>query len=140
MVDPTDTPRPGSGPVAGPPRDRSRTAGDETASVGEVFEYVKEYAKQETLGPLKGAGRWLGAGVAGSLLLGIGFVLLLLGLLRLLQTEWTRSATGSLSWLAYLIVLVVCVLLLVVTIKRINKAPLNPSESPTAGSAARKDH
>lgn len=101
------------------------TAGD-SSSVGEIVEYVTAYAKQETLGPLRGAGRWLGAGAAGAVLLGVGFVLLLLGLLRLLQTEWTRSATGSLSWLSYLIVLVVCVLLLVITIKRVNKAPLNP--------------
>ena len=101
------------------------TAG-ESASVGEIVEYVTAYAKQETLGPLRGAGRWLGAGAAGAVLLGVGFVLLLLGLLRLLQTEWTRSATGSLSWLSYLIVLVVCALLALITIKRINKAPLNP--------------
>ena len=37
--------------------DPSRT---ETASLGEVFEFVKTYAKQETVGPLKGAGRWIG--------------------------------------------------------------------------------
>lgn len=103
-----------------------RTETTESASVGEIVEYVTAYAKQETLGPLRGAGRWLGAGVAGAVLLGIGFVLLLLGLLRLLQTEWTRSATGSLSWLSYLIVLVACALLMVITFKRINRAPLNP--------------
>ena len=34
----------------------------EQASVGEIIDYVKEYAKQETLGPLKGAGAWLGWG------------------------------------------------------------------------------
>lgn len=31
----------------------------ESAGVSDVVDLVKEYAKQETLGPLKGAGRWL---------------------------------------------------------------------------------
>jgi hypothetical protein len=97
----------------------------EEASVGEVIEFVKAYAKQETLGPLKGAGRWLGFGAAAALSLGVGLVLVLIGVLRLVQTEWDRSATGSLSWLAYLITLVVTVLLLVVTILRIKKSTLN---------------
>ena len=50
---------------------------------------------------------------------------MMLGLLRLLQTEWERSATGRLSWLSYLIVLVVVVGLLVITITRISKKSLN---------------
>lgn len=102
---------------------------------GDVVSTVVAYAKQETLGPLRGAGRWLAAGVGGALLLGIGAILLLLGLLRLLQTEWTRSATGSLSWLSYVIVLVVASLILLITVKRINKAPLNP---PPARPASRE--
>lgn len=96
------------------------------ADPGEVIEYVVAYAKQETLGPLRGAGRWLAAGAAGSFLLGLGSILLLLGLLRLLQTEWTRSATGSLSWLSYLIVLVVAIALIALILTRINRSPLNP--------------
>ena len=97
----------------------------EQASVGEVIDYVKAYAKQETLGPLKGAGAWLGWGAAAALSLGLGLVLLLVGLLRLLQTEWERSATGSLSWLSYLIVLVVAAVLLALTLTRIKKSTLH---------------
>ena len=63
--------------------------------------------------------------MAGALLLGIGLVLVLLGLLRLLQAEWDRAASGSLSWLAYLIVLVVCVLVIILAVSRINKPSLN---------------
>ena len=85
---------------------------------------VTAYAKQETVGPLRGAGRWLGFGVAGAFALGLGLMLLLLGLLRLLQTEWTRSATGSLSWLAYLITLVVAGAVLALAISRISKSTL----------------
>ena len=94
-------------------------------SIEGLVNLVRDYAKQETIGPLRGAGRWLGYGVLGALLLGIGLTLLLLGLLRVLQAEWTRAASGSLSWLAYLVVLVVCVLLLALTISRINKPSLN---------------
>jgi len=97
----------------------------EEASVGEVVEFVKTYAKQETLGPLKGAGRWVGFGAAGAIFLGVGLSFLLLGLLRLVQFEWNRSSSGRLSWLAYLIVLIVCVLLLVLVLLRINKTFLN---------------
>ena len=90
-----------------------------------MIDYVKTYAKQETVGPLKGAGRWIAFGAAGAISLGIGLSLLLLGLLRLLQSEWDRSATGRLSWLSYLIVLVACITLLVLTIMRINKTYLD---------------
>ena len=95
------------------------------ASVGEIIDYVKAYAKQETLGPLKGAGAWLGWGTAAAVSLGLGLTLLLIGLLRLLQTEWERSATGSLSWLSYLIVLIVAAIVLALTLMRIKKATLH---------------
>jgi hypothetical protein len=99
-------------------------AAQEDASVGDIVDYVKAYAKQETIGPLKGAGSWLGFGAAAALLFSFGVVLLLVGLLRLLQTEWTRSATGSLSWLAYLITLLVAVAVIAVAISRIKKSTL----------------
>ena len=92
-----------------------------------IVELVKTYAKQETLGPLRGAGRWLAMGAAGAVCLGIGGVLLLLGLLRLVQTEWDRSARGNLSWLAYVIVLVVAVGLVYVAISRIRRDTLAES-------------
>ncbi len=106
-------------------RQREKAKEAEQASVGEIIDYVKEYAKQETLGPLHGAGAWLGWGFAAAVSLGLGLVLILIGLLRLLQTEWERSATGSLSWLSYLIVLVVAVIVLAITLMRIKKATLH---------------
>ena len=102
-----------------------RPARRQDTSIEGLAYLVRDYAKQETLGPLKGAGRWLGYGVAGALLLGLGLALILLGLLRLIQTEWGRASSGSLSWLAYLIVLVICALLMVLTLSRINKPSLN---------------
>lgn len=97
----------------------------ESASVGEVVEYVKTYAKQETIGPLKGAGRWIGVGAAAAISLGLGLMLLLLGLLRLIQSEWDGIADGGSSWVPYVIVLAVCAALLALTVMRINKTFLN---------------
>ena len=97
----------------------------ESASLGEVIEYVKAYAQQETVGPLKGIGRWIGVGAAGALALGLGLSLLLLGLLRLIQSEWEGVAEGGSSWLPYLIVLAVAVALLTLTLLRINKTFLS---------------
>jgi hypothetical protein len=98
---------------------------EEPPSIGEAVDLVKAYALQETVGPIKGAGRWLGMGLAGAVTLAIGLSLVLLGLLRLLQTEFGRSARGSLSWLSYLIVFVVCIGLIALAVSRINKDSLH---------------
>ncbi len=94
-------------------------------SIGGIVELVKTYAKQETLGPLRGAGRWLAYGALGTILLGSGVSLVLLGTLRLIQTEWEWAAEGSWSWVSYLVVLAVCVTVIVLAISRINRSTLN---------------
>jgi hypothetical protein len=99
-------------------------AAAEDLSVGELIDYVTAYAKQETLGPLKGAGSWLGYGAAAALTLSVGLVFVLFGLLRMLQAEWPRSATGSISWLAYLITLVAAIVVVVLALRRVKKATL----------------
>ena len=91
--------------------------------MGDVIDVVKEYARQETLGPLAGAGRWLALGSVGALLLGLGSVLTLLGTLRLIQTE-TSVFDGAWSWVPYVIVLVVAAALTVITLSRVKKATL----------------
>ncbi|MET0325209.1 MAG: phage holin family protein [Ilumatobacteraceae bacterium] len=110
------------------PRSTSSSLDDDPTSISGVVDLVKTYVKQETLGPLKGAGRWLGMGAAGAVLLGLGLTIVLLGVLRLIQAEWSRSATGSLSWIPYLIVLVLCLLLLLLTLSRINRDSLNKEQ------------
>lgn len=95
----------------------------ESASVGDVVDLVRDYAKQETVGPLKGAGRWLALGVAGSVFLGLGLVLVLLGVLRLLQTV-TDAFDGGFSWVPYVVVLVLCLALSAVALSRVKKATL----------------
>jgi hypothetical protein len=102
------------------------TMSDEDASLGDVIDYVKAYAQQETIGPLKGAGRWLGFGFGGAFALGLGLMFVLLGVLRLLQTEFDSWATtGPWSWTAYLIVFAISSILLYLTIKRIQQDNLS---------------
>ena len=90
------------------------TEGAGTASVGsgaplpqlvlELRDLVVTYVKQETVVPLRQLGRYVGFGVAGALLLGLGVVLLGVGGLRALQTETGDTFTGDWSWAPYLIV------------------------------------
>lgn len=95
----------------------------ESASVSEVLDLVRDYAKQETLTPLRGAGRWLALGSAGAVFLGLGLSMALLGILRLLQTE-TSAFDGAFSWVPYVIVLVVCLVLASMSLARVKRATL----------------
>jgi hypothetical protein len=86
---------------------------------GEVKDLVVAYAKQETIEPIKGLGRFLAFGMAGSFLLSIGLLLLLLAGLRALQTETGTTFAGNWSWAPYLIVLTVAASLAGLTLSRI---------------------
>lgn len=85
----------------------------------EVKSLVVAYAKQETIEPIKGLGRFLAFGMAGSFLLSIGLLLLLLAGLRALQTETGTTFSGNWSWAPYLIVLTVGAGLAGLTLSRI---------------------
>jgi hypothetical protein len=87
----------------------------------ELWGLTKDYARQETVEPLKGVGRYLGYGAIGALLVAIGVLLLMLSGLRALQTETGDALDGSLSWLPYLIVLVVASALVGWAVTRISK-------------------
>ena len=71
----------------------------------DVWELLVAYAKQETVEPLRGLGRWIGFGAGGSVLIATGISLLLLSALRALQTETGTTFTGNWSWAPYVIVL-----------------------------------
>ena len=71
----------------------------------ELWELIVAYFKQETTEPLKDLGRVIGFGIAGSIAIGLGTVMVAIGLLRLLQTE-TDAFTGNWSFVPYLIVIV----------------------------------
>lgn len=74
--------------------------------VQELWDLVVAYARQETIEPLKGLGRFVAFGVGGSLLVGVGVVLLLLGGLRALQEEAASTFDGNWSWAPYVLTLV----------------------------------
>ena len=87
----------------------------------ELWGLTKDYARQETVDPLKGVGRYLAYGGIGALLGSIGVILLMLAGLRALQTETGSTFTGNLSWLPYLIVLVVAAALVGYAVTRISR-------------------
>ena len=87
----------------------------------ELWELSTAYAKQETVDPLKGMGQFFQYGLSGVLLLALGSVLLLLGLLRFLQTETGTAFTGNLSWVPYLVVIVVAAVLIGLVVWRLVK-------------------
>lgn len=95
--------------------------GSGDGEIGDVIDLVKTYVRQETVGPLKGLGRKVGVGVAGSLLIGMGLFFLALGLLRLIQHKIPRLASGSLSWASYAIVVAFCLIVTYIAITRIKK-------------------
>ena len=57
----------------------SRTSKSASGNVVETIDLVKEYAKQEALGPLRGAGRWVAFGLIGALSMAGGVLLVVLG-------------------------------------------------------------
>lgn len=101
-------------------------------TVTELWAMLKAYAKQETIGPLKGIARSIALGVAGSVILSIGLVLIALAALRALQTETGSTFTGSWSWAPYLLTLVVLAIVIAAALGATRKRP-----SPGARKAAR---
>ena len=87
----------------------------------ELWMLTRDYAKQQTVDPLKGVGRYLTFGVPGAVLIGFGVVLLMLSALRALQTQTGSTFHGSLSWIPYIIVLVVAAGLVALAVTRITK-------------------
>jgi hypothetical protein len=112
-----------------PDKDKSDSRRD-SGQIGDVIDLVKEYAKQETLGPIKGAGRWLAAGAAGAVLLGTGCVFLVLGALRMVQNEFGKSFRGSwMTLLPYLFAFVVSLAVMGIAAWRISKKKTLQKES-----------
>jgi hypothetical protein len=69
--------------------------------VSELAGMVVAYFRQETVDPFKSLGRYLILGFAGALLLALGFGLLALTAVRLVQAETGRHLRGDLTWVPY---------------------------------------
>ena len=105
-----------------PGRDgKGRGLGGLKSSGTDAFQLVVDYVKQETLDPLKGLGRYLVFGVAGSVALSIGLVILAVAFLRLLQGETGSTFSGDWSWAPYLICTLLVVLVAGVAVKMIGR-------------------
>jgi hypothetical protein len=94
-----------------------RHAGDD------AFQLTVDYLKQETVEPLKGLGRFLYMGIAGSFFLAFGILLILLGVLRLLQTETGTALAGDWSWVPYAVVVLLGIAVIGVAAWRITAGP-----------------
>jgi hypothetical protein len=87
----------------------------------ELWELTKDYARQETITPLKDVGRYVGYGMGGALLGSVGVILLMFAGLRALQTETGSTFTGNWSWAPYVIVTFVAGLLVALAVNHISK-------------------
>lgn len=99
--------------------------------IGQIVEVVKDYVRQETLGPIKGAGRWLGRGVAGAFLIGTGCVFLILAGLRMVQNEFAPTFRGRwMSLLPYLFAFVFSLIVIGMAVWRITRKKTLQKETP----------
>lgn len=97
------------------------------SSLAELVELVRAYAKQETIGELRGTGRWLAWGAVGGISMLLGLLFTLIGVLRLLQSTVFDGSTAF-SWIPYFIVLGLALVLIVFSQSRIRKPFLNRGE------------
>jgi hypothetical protein len=104
-------------------------------SGSDALQLVLDYIKQETLTPLKGLGRYLLFGIAGSILLCAGLVLLLVAFLRALQEQTGGFFGGTMSWAPYVIVGGAAVILMGLAAWRIVSGPARRRRRSAAAGA-----
>ena len=84
----------------------------------EVRDLFVRYFKEQTVQPLKDLGRFVAFGALGSIFVGFGVVVGLVGLLRMFQ--WLFPVLdGSLSWIPYLIIVVLALAIGALVVQRI---------------------
>jgi hypothetical protein len=128
--------------VKSPPWRKFLRASSMQRDFEEIRALAVKYIKEETVQPIKELGRFVAYGTLGSVFVGFGVTLLLLGALRFLQEQF-KVLDGSLSWLPYLIVVALAAVVVGFTAWRIvggaphptrNKVDGNNSPPPVASS------
>ncbi len=90
----------------------------------ELFDLVVAYARQETVEPLRGAGRWVAVGLVSMALMSVGMVLFALGLLRAVQDIGGTTFDGTWSFVPYVFGVVFASVIVVVAISQIKRPRL----------------
>ena len=88
----------------------------------ELKDLVVAYAKQETLDPIKGLGRFIAFGIAGSVLVALGLFLLTMAVIRVLQVEAAEYVDGNFSWVPYAVGIAFCAAVMALAVRGINTA------------------
>ncbi len=88
----------------------------------EIQSLLVDYAKQETLEPLKTLGRYLGFGIAGSLLMFMGVFFVGLATLRLTQSLDVFEGASWMSSLPYVIAIAVLVVAIAIIFASLSRA------------------
>lgn len=91
---------------------KSTLTGQARDALGDTLGLIKDYAVQETVGPLRGIGRTLSYGLSGALLVLGGLCLLVLAVLRVLQSETGTFFAGAWSFAPYFLAGIVAAALL----------------------------
>jgi len=112
-VDPMTSPRISSRPARGP-----------VSQFNDLADSVKQYARQETIEPLKGAARWVGVGSVAATSLGLALIFTSLGILRLSQDVGGTVLDGSWSFVHYFITLTVVAVVVKITFSRVSQRTL----------------
>jgi hypothetical protein len=104
------------------PRGADKASDPSTGEVvSDLWQLVRDYAKQETIDPLKTIGRFLLWGVLGAVLLSLGMLFGSLALLRGLQVETGTRFTGSLNVVPYAITFLVMVAVTGLSVRAVTK-------------------
>lgn len=109
--------------------DLSKDGGGPKEAVTEVWTLVRDYAKQETVDPLKRLLGFAKLGLPGAILMGIGIIELMTAVLRAVQAEGGDALDGNWSVVPYLATLIVAGVVLALTKKAMSsrKSPTEPA-------------
>lgn len=87
----------------------------------DLWQLVRDYAKQETIDPLKSLGRFLAYGLAGAVLLSVGLIFAVVAVLRVLQNETGQHLSGSWNFVPYVVALVLSATIAILCARSITK-------------------